>query len=85
MPVRFRCSVCGHILYEFRGVGQSFMGVPTPDEVVKIVGYVCPSCKRVLEVPSRYHKDYIIIRNGDLVTEQLNSKLIKQPIRLAET
>lgn len=64
MAIRYRCKRCGHVLYEFRGVGQNYIGIPTPDEIIKLVGYVCPSCKRILEPPSRNFKEYVIIRSS---------------------
>ncbi|MEM4717679.1 MAG: hypothetical protein QXE81_02830 [Desulfurococcaceae archaeon] len=62
MPVRYRCGICGHILYEFKGVGQNYIGVLTPEEVIKLVGYICPSCKKVLETPRKHFRDYIYIK-----------------------
>jgi len=48
LPVRYRCSKCGYILYEFNGVGQSYMGLLTPSEVAKLVGHICPNCKSII-------------------------------------
>lgn len=62
MPIRYRCKYCGFVLYEFRGVGQSFMGVLTPSEVVKLVGHMCPNCKRVLETPRSSFKEFIGVK-----------------------
>lgn len=62
MPITYRCKRCGHVLYEFREVGQSYIGVPTPLEVIKLVGHICPSCKRVLEVPGLNFKEYVFIK-----------------------
>jgi rubredoxin len=62
MPIRYRCRHCGYVLYEFKGVGQSYIGAPSPLEVIKLVGHICPSCKRVLELPRNSFKDYIMIR-----------------------
>lgn len=62
MPVKFRCRHCGYVLYEFKGVGQNYVGVPTPLEVIKLVGYVCPNCKRVLEVPRSNFKEFIVVK-----------------------
>lgn len=60
------------------------MGVPTPEEVVKLVGYICPSCKRVLEVPSRHYKDYILIKSSATAIS-IDSRITKPYPRLAET
>lgn len=62
MPVKYRCRHCGYILYEFKGVGQSYIGIPTPSEVIKLVGYVCPHCKRVLETPKGSFKEYVVVK-----------------------
>ncbi|MEM0368566.1 MAG: hypothetical protein QW816_06455 [Desulfurococcaceae archaeon] len=66
MPIRYRCKHCGHVLYEFKGVGQSYIGAPSPLEVIKLVGHICPSCKRILELPRGNFKDYILIRTRDI-------------------
>lgn len=84
MPIRYRCSNCGNVLFEFRGVGQSYMGVPTPEEVVKLVGHICPSCKRELEIPSRHYKDYILIRSA-VPMFNIATRSLKPSLRLAET
>lgn len=61
LTIRYRCKHCGHVLYEFKGVGQSYIGVPTPMEVAKLIGYICPSCKKALDIPSNF-RDSIIVR-----------------------
>lgn len=62
LPIKYRCKHCGRVLYEFKEVGQSYIGVPTPHEVVKLVGYVCPSCKKVLEAPGVNFKQFVVVK-----------------------
>jgi len=63
MPIKYRCKNCGFIIYEFKKVGQDFSGVPTPLEVIRITGGICPSCKKHLELPGvEDYKTYIILR-----------------------
>ena len=52
MPVIFRCSKCGKILYVFNRVGQDYFGIPTPSEVISLYGGVCPQCGSRLKIPS---------------------------------
>lgn len=65
MPIRYRCKHCGYVLYEFKGVGQSYIGAPSPLEVIKLVGHICPSCKKILEIPRGNFKDYIVVRTRE--------------------
>ncbi|MCC6011010.1 MAG: hypothetical protein LM556_01255 [Desulfurococcaceae archaeon] len=63
MPIRYICRSCGHVIYEFKKVGQDFTGVPTPLEVIRITGGICPACKRHLELPSpEEYRSYIILK-----------------------
>lgn len=52
MPVIFRCSKCGKILYVFNRVGQDYYGIPTPSEVISLYGGVCPHCGSRLKIPT---------------------------------
>ncbi len=52
MPVIFRCSKCGKILYAFNRVGQDYYGIPTPSEVISLYGGVCPHCGSRLKIPT---------------------------------
>jgi len=62
-PIRYRCKHCGYILFEFVKVGQDYYGVPTPEEIYRIYGGVCPRCKSMLEIPSPTEiRSRIIIR-----------------------
>ncbi|WP_276814991.1 hypothetical protein [Desulfurococcus amylolyticus] len=64
MPIKYRCKSCGFILFEFTRVGQDYYGVPTPEEVYRIYGGICPRCKSMLEVPLPGEiKSRIIIRS----------------------
>lgn len=40
----YRCRVCGYVLYVVLRVGQDSYGVPTPSEVIRMYGGVCPRC-----------------------------------------
>ncbi|MCY0867777.1 MAG: hypothetical protein OWQ48_00885 [Desulfurococcus sp.] len=65
MAIRYRCRNCGAILYEFVRVGQNFYGIPTPEEVYRLYGGVCPKCKSLLEVPSLEEiRSRIVIRSA---------------------
>ncbi len=63
MPIKYRCKSCGYIIYEFKRVGQDYTGVPTPLEIIRLTGGVCPACKRHLEYlrPEDY-RSYVIIK-----------------------
>jgi hypothetical protein len=64
MPIRYICRSCGHVIYEFKKVGQDFSGVPTPLEVIRITGGICPACKRHLELPSSGdYRSYIVLKS----------------------
>ncbi|GEM_PF-426267 len=52
MPVKYVCRNCGFVLWEFREVGQDYYGVPTPEEVIRVYGGICPRCKSDLRMPS---------------------------------
>jgi len=63
MPIRYRCKSCGHVIYEFKRVGQDYTGVPTPHEIIRLTGGVCPACKRPLEAPNpEDYRSYIIVK-----------------------
>ncbi len=62
MPIKYVCRSCGHVIYEFNKIGSS-VGLLSPLEVAKLLGYVCPHCKSQLSVPAGKHfKEYIIVR-----------------------
>ena len=52
MPVVYRCSHCGRVLYVHWRVGQNSYGVPTPSEIIARNGGVCPYCGHRLGRPS---------------------------------
>ncbi|MEM1629063.1 MAG: hypothetical protein QXP02_05560 [Desulfurococcaceae archaeon] len=62
MPVRYVCKHCGHILFEFKKVGQDYNGIPTPEEVYRTCGGICPRCKNSLEIPRKEYAKVILIR-----------------------
>lgn len=51
MPIKYVCSNCGYVLSIFEKVGQDYYGVPTPEEVIRVLG-VCPRCKNELSIPT---------------------------------
>ncbi len=55
MPVIYRCSKCGSILYSFEKVGQDFYGLPTPSELFIKLNGKCPKCHKDLNKPSLNH------------------------------
>ncbi len=63
MPVVYRCSRCGYILYVFVRVGQNSYGVPTPSELANQYGGVCPRCGKPLNTKPSY-KDIVIEPDG---------------------
>ncbi len=73
MPVKYVCSNCGYVLWDFRRVGQDYYGVPTPEEVIRVVG-VCPRCKKELKLPTM---DEIVIRP---LRKPLPLSLVKEEI-----
>jgi len=52
MPVLFRCSGCGTVIYRFERVGQDCFGLPTPSELLTMFNGRCPTCGRELRLPS---------------------------------
>ena len=52
MPVFFRCSSCGTIIYRFERVGQDCFGLPTPSELLTMFNGKCPACGKKLKLPS---------------------------------
>ncbi|WP_440059883.1 hypothetical protein ACSU1N_01595 [Thermogladius sp. 4427co] len=58
MPVKYVCSYCGTVLFEFRFVGQDYYGIPSPQEVYNLYGGICPNCHNELKLPGI--KDIII-------------------------
>ena len=48
MPIVYRCSKCGKIIYVFWKVGQNYYGVPTPSELASMCGGICPYCGKPL-------------------------------------
>ena len=54
MPVRYKCKRCGYVLYEVESTrGLRGTGVLTPLQVIERYGYICPNCKRTLQLPKR--------------------------------
>jgi DNA-directed RNA polymerase subunit RPC12/RpoP len=62
VPVRYRCRKCGSVLYEFKGVGQSYAGLLSPIEVAKMYGYICPHCKSTLEASQVSIRENIAVK-----------------------
>lgn len=79
MAIKYVCKRCGHVLYEFTKIGSS-IGLLTPLEVAKLHGYVCPSCKSPLEVPTpgTNYKAYIQI-HVKLYESRTPSVVLKAP------
>ncbi|MCS7108127.1 MAG: hypothetical protein RMH77_01165 [Sulfolobales archaeon] len=51
MPVIYKCSACGFVLYSFEKVGQDFYGLPTPSELATKLGGRCSKCGNSLGIP----------------------------------
>ena len=52
MAVRYRCKSCGYVLLEFTRAGQDYTGIPTPEDIIRLTGGICPRCKKLISVPS---------------------------------
>ncbi len=77
MPIVYRCSSCGYVLYVHWRVGQSSYGVPTPSEVSSWYGGVCPRCgHRLGSKPSI--DDVDVVADRELV--EMHVKLLKQEL-----
>jgi len=48
MPIVYRCSKCGKVLYVFEFVGQDYFGIPSPSELHAKLGGLCPYCGKPL-------------------------------------
>jgi hypothetical protein len=90
MPVKYVCKHCGFVLWEFKEVGQDYYGIPTPEEVIRVYGGICPRCKHDLTLPSlnditiepatRKH-NYVLLSN----IEKVLSKKALPPINTSIT
>jgi len=65
LPVKYICNNCGYVLWSFERVGQDYYGVPTPEEVIRVHGGICPRCK----------KDLVFNGIEDIVIEPLKKLL----------
>jgi hypothetical protein len=79
--------MCGHVIFEFKRVGQDFNGVPTPLEVFRLTGGICPACKRHLELPKpEEYRSYIVIRPRILISSrQIQAPIISTPLEAKTT
>lgn len=77
MPVKYVCKHCGYILWEFREVGQDYYGIPTPEEVIRVYGGICPKCKHDLSIPSLSNISIKLLRGYSLISE-LENKLMSE-------
>lgn len=57
MPVIYRCGRCGKIIYVFKKVGQTVIGVPSPSELAIMFDGVCPYCGKPLNTKPDPLKD----------------------------
>ncbi len=64
MPVVYRCSRCGAIVYVFRRAGQDYYGIPTPSELHARLGGVCPNCGKELSTSVDISKITIVTNRG---------------------
>jgi|UniRef100_A0A7J2T9R6 hypothetical protein len=48
MPVIYKCSNCGTVIYKFMRAGQDYYGVPSPSELMIRVRSTCPNCGKSL-------------------------------------
>ncbi|ADI32324.1 hypothetical protein [Staphylothermus hellenicus] len=77
MPVRYVCKHCGYVLWEFKEVGQDYYGIPTPEEVIRVYGGICPKCKHDLSIPSINDISIKIMRRYSLISS-LERKLMNK-------
>jgi len=83
VPVVYRCSSCGFILYVHWRVGQSSYGVPTPSEIVSMYGGVCPRCGHRLNTKPSID-DVDVVARRELVEARLRllKRLLEERPRL---
>ena len=78
MPVVYRCSRCGKIIYVFWKVGQNYYGAPTPQELSEMLGGICPYCGKPLNTELNPLRDIEVYGKRDLPKE-LAKELQKLP------
>jgi DNA-directed RNA polymerase subunit RPC12/RpoP len=63
MPVIYRCSHCGTIIYRFLRAGQDYFGLPSPSELLARLGSNrCPVCGKPLSTNVELSKIEISVR-----------------------
>ncbi len=75
MPVIFRCSSCGSVIYVFKRVGQDCFGLPSPTELINRLGGVCPKCGSALSIP-KISDIKIIGRVSELLESYIERNLV---------
>ena len=76
----YRCKGCGYVLYMFPRVGR-YGGLPTPSEVIAMVGGFCPRCGRRLQKPSI---DDVVVRPLKPDERALQEKCAARPEKCVE-
>jgi len=86
MPVRYRCRNCGAVLYEFKRVGQDYIGVPTPREVAFMYHFTCPVCKSQLnwDTSNPDWREHIVVKPARDATERKQHKRKRKELLNAE-
>jgi len=64
MVLRYVCSRCGYVLYEFRKDKEDYRGILEPQEVAALYRGVCPNCFKRLETNVTIDKVRIKPRGG---------------------
>jgi len=62
MGIRYVCSQCGYLLYEYKiekgkakvypSVFKKYTGVASPSEIIAFYGGKCPRCGKKLKLPT---------------------------------
>jgi len=76
VPVVYRCSNCGFVLYVFTRVGETTRGISSPGSVIALYGGVCPRCGKPLRLPTLRDIKVSVDARGEM------EKLMEEHIRM---